>query len=146
MKKTTVILLAALILPFATADAASPGGQGLFMKHMAYANPVPNYVSYIKKNSKALGLNKEQMDQVMAWNKENGPRMHDMVMSVLATEKKMVDASMNGDSADEIMAMAKEVSKTRLDIIAGKTRCRDRMLEILNKDQWKQLTDMVKAK
>jgi hypothetical protein len=146
MKKTTVILLAALILPFATVNAASPGGQGQFMKYMAYANPVPNYVSYIKKNSKALNLSKEQMDQVMAWNKENGPKMHDMVMSILETEKKMVEASMSGDGADEIMNMAKEVSKTRLDIIAGKTRCRDRMLEILNEDQWKQLTAMVKAK
>lgn len=58
----------------------------------------------------------------------------------------MVEASMNGHSADEIMTMAKEVSKTRLDIIAGITRCRERMLVILNEDQCMQLTAIVKAK
>ena len=116
------------------------------MKHMIHANPVPNYVAVIKKNAQALNVSKEQMDQVMAWNKANGPKMHDMVMSVIETEKKMAEASMAGVSADEIMGMAEELGKTRLEIIAGKTRCRDRMLEILNDEQWVKLTSMVKAK
>jgi hypothetical protein len=142
MRKTTLLLLVCLILPFSIAQA----GKGQFMKHMAHANPVPNYVAYIKRNAETLSLSKEQMDQVMAWNKENGPKMHDMVMSIIATEKQMAEASMAGASADEIMGMAKEVSNTRLEIIAGKTRCRDRMLEILSDDQWDKLTAMVKAK
>ncbi|MEJ2622055.1 MAG: Spy/CpxP family protein refolding chaperone [Candidatus Thiodiazotropha sp.] len=113
---------------------------------MAHANPVPNYVAYIKKNPEALNISKEQMDQVMAWNKANGPKMHDMVMSVIETEKKMAEASMAGVSAEEIMAMADELGKTRLEIIAGKTRCRDRMLEILNDEQWGKLTALVKSR
>ncbi|MES9991905.1 MAG: sigma 54-interacting transcriptional regulator [Candidatus Thiodiazotropha sp.] len=31
---------------------------------------------------------KEQMDQGMAWNKANSPKMHDMVISVVASEKQ----------------------------------------------------------
>ncbi len=135
MKKTTLLLLACLILPASMAHAVSPGGQGHFMKYMLHANPVPNYVAHIKKNPEALNISEEQMEQVMAWNKANGGKMHEMVMSVIAGEKQMAEASMAGASADEIMAMAEEVLKTRLDIIAGKTRCRDRMLEILNQDQ-----------
>lgn len=146
MKKTTLLLLACLVLPFSVAQAGNQGGQGQFMKHMIHANPVPNYVAVIKKNAQALNVSKEQMDQVMAWNKANGPKMHDMVMSVIETEKKMAEASMAGVSADEIMGMAEELGKTRLEIIAGKTRCRDRMLEILNDEQWVKLTSMVKAK
>jgi hypothetical protein len=146
MKNSTLLLLICLVLPFSIAQAGNQGGKGQFMKHMAHANPVPNYVAYIKKNTQALNLSQEQMDQVMAWNKVNGPKMHNMVMSVLDTEKKMAEASMAGVSAEEIMAMAEELGKTRLEIIAGKTRCRDRMLEILDDDQWSKLTAMVRAK
>lgn len=145
MKKTMLLLLVCLVLPFSFAQAGNQGGKGQFMKHMVHANPVPNYVAYIKKNSGALNISKEQMDQVMAWNKANGPKMHDMVMSVIETERKMAEASMAGVSAEEIMGMAEELGKTRLEIIAGKTRCRDRMLEILDDDQWNKLTAMVKA-
>jgi hypothetical protein len=146
MKKITLLLLVCLVLPFSLAQAGNQGGKGLFMKHMAHANPVPNYVAYIKKNPEALNISKEQMDQVMAWNKANGPKMHDMVVSVIETEKKMAEASMDGVSAEEIIAMAEELGKTRLEIIAGKTRCRDRMLEILNDEQWGKLTAMIKSK
>jgi 4-hydroxyphenylpyruvate dioxygenase-like putative hemolysin len=112
---------------------------------MKHVNPVPNYVAYIKKNPEALNITKEQMDQVMAWSRANGPKMHEMVMSVVAVEQQMAEASMAGANAEEIMAMAKEVQKTRLEIVAGKTRCRDRMLEILDDEQWSKLTAMVKA-
>jgi len=30
-------------------------------------------------------------------------------------------------------------------IIAGKTTCRDYMMNVLNKAQWKRLTDIIKA-
>lgn len=146
MKKISLLLLLCLILAYSLAQAANQGGRGQFMKYMAHANPVPNYVAYIKKNHEALNISKEQMDQVMAWNKANGPKMHDMVMSVIETEKKMAEASMAGVSAEEIMAMADELGKTRLEIIAGKTRCRDRMLEILNDEQWGKLTALVKSR
>lgn len=145
MKKTTLLLLACLFLPATLVHAENAGGQGHFMKYMMHANPVPNYVAVIKKNSQALNISKDQMDQVMAWNKANGPKMHDMVMSVIAGEKQMAEASMSGVSADEIMAMAEKVHKTRMDIISGKTRCRDRMLKILDDEQWIKLTAMVSA-
>jgi hypothetical protein len=145
MKKKILLLLACLLLPMAMAHADNPGGKGQFMKYMKHVNPVPNYVAFIKKNPEALNITQEQMDQVMAWNKANGPKMHDMVMSVIASEKQMAEASMAGTSAEEIMAMAESAQKTRLEIIAGKTRCRDRMLEILDDQQWSKLTAMVKA-
>ena len=146
MKKIAVILLAALLIPVTMTHAGSHGGKGKFMKMMVHANPVPNYVAVIKRNSEALGLTKEQIGQVMAWKKANSEKMHEMVMSVVAGEKKMKEASMTGVAAEKIMEMAKEVHKTRLDIIAGKTSCRDRMMQILNKEQWTKLTGMVAGK
>lgn len=146
MKKTILLLLVCLILPVSMVHAENKGGKGYFMKHMMHANPVPNYVAVIKKNSQALNMSTEQMDQVMAWNKANGPKMHDMVMSVIVGEKQLAEASMSGVSAEEILAMAEKVHKTRLDIIAGKTRCRDRMLKILDDEQWTKLVAMVSTK
>ncbi|MET0028340.1 MAG: hypothetical protein ABW101_11950 [Candidatus Thiodiazotropha sp.] len=145
MKKISMMLFACLLLSVFAVHAENPQGKGQFMKYMAHANPVPNYVAVIRKNAQALNITDAQMEEVMAWNKANTGPMQEMVMSVISGEKQMADASMAGTSADEIMAMAKKVEQTRLDIIAGKTRCRDRMLEILDKDQWEKLTAMVKA-
>lgn len=112
-------------------------GKGQFMKHMAHANPVPNYVSVISNNSQELKLSDAQMAQVMEWREQNHSKMHEMVMSVIEGEKKMAQASLDGVSADEINSMAEAVSKTR---------CRDRMMEILDDAQWSQVTAMVAAK
>ncbi|MCG8037910.1 MAG: Spy/CpxP family protein refolding chaperone, partial [Candidatus Thiodiazotropha taylori] len=100
----------------------------------------------ISKNSQELKLSDAQKAQVMEWKKQNHSKMHEMVMSVIEGEKKMAQASLDGVSADEINSMAEAVSKTRLMIIAGKTRCRDRMMEILDDAQWSQVTAMVAAK
>ncbi|MCG8056332.1 MAG: hypothetical protein JAY94_11655 [Candidatus Thiodiazotropha endolucinida] len=145
MKKITILLLTALFFTLSAAQAGNMG-KGQFMKLMAHANPVPNYVSVISKNSQELKLSEAQMAQVMEWRNQNHSKMHEMVMSVIEGEKRMAQASLDGVSADEINSMAEAVSKTRLMIIAGKTRCRDRMMEILDDAQWSQVTAMVAAK
>ena len=144
MKKTTLLLIATMLIPMSFSHAGNHGGKGHFMKHMAHANPVPNYVGVIKKNSDALDLSEKQMEQVMAWRKANKDEMHKMVMSVIEQEKKIKQASLNGTSAKDILAMVKRVNEIRYKIVEGKTRCRDRMMSILNKEQWKELTSMVK--
>jgi hypothetical protein len=143
MKKNTVILFVLLIFQVTSSVAGNHGGKGHFMKHMVHANPVPNYVSVIKKNSDTLGLSKEQISQVMAWNKANSKQMHDMVMSVIDGEMKMKQASLANANAQEILKIAKEVHETRMNIIEGKTRCRDHIKAILNDDQWEKLTLMI---
>ncbi|MCG7920684.1 MAG: hypothetical protein N0C81_02830 [Candidatus Thiodiazotropha lotti] len=146
MKKNTVLLLAVLLLTVSGVTAENMGGKGQFMKYMAHVNPVPNYVAFIRKNSQQLKISDAQMAQVMEWNKQNRSKMHEMVISVIEGEKKLAQASLDGVSADEINSMAEAVQKTRLQIVAGKTRCRDRMMEILDDAQWSQLTTMVAAK
>lgn len=140
MKKLSTLLCGSLLV-FGSFAYATPPEQ--FMQHMYHVNPVPNYVAVINKNSAALGLSEEQMSQVMAWNKENTAKMQAMVMSVVEGEKNIKQASMNGTDAKEIMAMGEKLNATRLSIIEGKTRCRDRMLEILTDAQWKNLTALI---
>jgi hypothetical protein len=146
MKKITILLLATLLFSISGVNAEGMGGKGQFMKYMAHVNPVPNYVAIIKKNSQALKISDDQMAKVKAWNQENQEKMHQMVMSVIEGEKEMVQASIDGINADEIKAMAEAVHKTRLEIIVGKTRCRDRMMEILDEAQWEQLAALVALK
>ncbi|MCG7915220.1 MAG: hypothetical protein JAY71_15250 [Candidatus Thiodiazotropha weberae] len=146
MRKITVLLLVVLLFTVSGVTAENMGGKGQFMKYMAHVNPVPNYVSFISKNSQELKLSDVQMAQVMEWKEQNRTKMHGMVMSIIEGEKKMAQASLDGVSADEISSMAEAVHKTRMQIIVGKTRCRDRMMEILDDAQWDKLTAMVAAK
>ncbi|MCG7981307.1 MAG: Spy/CpxP family protein refolding chaperone [Candidatus Thiodiazotropha lotti] len=146
MKKFTVLLLAVLLFTVSGVTAENMGGKGRFMKYMAHVNPVPNYVAFIRKNSQQLKISDAQMAQVMEWNKQNRSKMHEMVMSVIEGENKMAQASLDGVSADEINSMAEAVHNTRMQIIVGKTRCRDRMMEILDDAQWGQVTAMLANK
>ncbi len=111
-----------------------------FLHNMAHANPVPNYMSIIKKNAAKLELNMKQTEKIMAWKKKNGPKMAAMVQSVIDGEKKIRMASIDGISHKEITAMADELMDTRKKIILGKTTCRDYMMNVLTDSQWKQLT------
>ncbi len=144
MKKSALLLISSLVLSAPSVYSAEKGGMAAFMKDMAHANPVPSYVSVIKKNAEALALSDEQMAQVMAWNKANTQKMKGMVMSVIDGEQKIKQASLDGVPSEEIMNMAKALNATRLSIVEGKTRCRDHMMNILDDAQWKKLATMVK--
>jgi len=146
MKINRLMLATVLLTVGLSAQAGSHAEKGQFMQYMTHANPVPNYVSVIKKQGKVLGLSEAQMSQVMAWNTANNDKMHKMVMSVIEGEKKMKQASMAGVSTDEIITMAKQLSETRVQIVSGKTHCRDHIKSVLNEAQWQQLTAMIAAK
>ncbi|MCW8928810.1 MAG: hypothetical protein OQL19_01075 [Gammaproteobacteria bacterium] len=141
MKKRLVSLLLSLIFSTSLVYA----DQNEFMRHMAHANPVPNYMSIIKVNADKLGLNEEQKSKVMAWKKKNGKKMADMVSSVIEGEAQIKNASMDGVSQSEISIMTKKLMDTRAKIIAGKTICRDYMMDVLSKEQWQQLVAIIKA-
>jgi ABC-type xylose transport system substrate-binding protein len=81
----------------------------------------------------------------MQWKKKNAKKMADMVNSVIASEEQIKVASMDGVAQKDIHAMAQKLMDTRMKIISGKTTCRDYMMKVLSKDQWKQLTDIIKA-
>ena len=140
------ILRAIVIMVIATVSVnTEAAGDKQFMKDMKYTNPVPNYVSVIKKNAKALELTEDQMAKVNAWNKANGPRMAEMVYSVIQGEKEIKMASLNGKSYEEITKMADSLLETRKMIIVGKTKCRDYIMSVLTEAQWRKLTEMIKA-
>ena len=140
MKKLLTALAFSLLLstPMLFADTN-------FIKNMAHSNPVPNYMSIIKANFDKLALNADQKEKVMVWKKKNGPKMAAMVNSVVKGEAEIAVASMDGVSQADINVMAEKLMDTRMKIIAGKTTCRDYMMKVLSKEQWKKLTDTIKA-
>lgn len=143
MKSITLSLMLALMVLSGNALAAGQHDKHQFMQYLQHANPVPNYVSVIRKNSETLGISESQMQQVMAWNKSHSAAMRERVMAVIDGEKKMREASMQGAPAGEILALAHQVSNTRMQIITGKTQCRDHMMSILSAEQWQQLTALM---
>jgi len=92
-----------------------------------------------------LGLNSDQKSKVMAWKNKNGPKMAALVKVIIKEEQEIKSASMAGVSQDKIKAMAYKLMDTRKKIIAGKTTCRDYMMNVLTDTQWQQLTDIIKA-
>ena len=141
MKKLITALLLSLIFSSHSLYASNAD----FMNNMAHANPVPNYMSIIMANAEKLELNSEQKQKVKLWKEKNAQKMAKMVNTVIAGEADIKLASMDGVSQVEIKNMSQKLMDTRLQIIAGKTSCRDYMMQVLNDTQWKQLTDIIKA-
>ena len=138
-------IITALFLSFIFSSSAVQADEAAFMRNMAHSNPVPNYMSIIANNADKLGLNKEQKEKVMAWKTKNGEKMAAMVQSLITGEKEIKMASMDAVPGAEISVMADKLMDIRKKIIAGKTTCRDYMMNVLSDAQWQQLTDIIKA-
>ena len=141
MKNVIISLFLTLIL----STSLYAGDKEAFVRNMAHTNPVPNYMSIIAANTDKLALSADQKTKVMAWKKKNGAKMATMVNSIVDGEKKIKLASMDGVSSTKIVSMADQLMDTRKKIIVGKTTCRDYMMDVLSPEQWKQLTDIIKA-
>ena len=141
MKKIILTLLLSLMVssPFVFASNSD------YMKNMAHSNPVPNYMSIIMANADTLELSSDQKQKVQIWKKKNGKNMAVMVDNVIAGEAEIKSASMSGVSQLDIKTMSEKLMDTRLKIIAGKTSCRDYMMQVLSDAQWIKLTDIIKA-
>ena len=141
MKKIISTLFLSLILssPVLYADKAE------FMRNMVYVNPVPNYVAVIMPNADKLALSDKQKSAVKEWNNKHGKQMAAMVKSVIDGEAQIKTASMDGASIVDIKTMAQKLMDTRLQIITGKTTCRDYVMEVLSDEQWTRLTDIIKS-
>ncbi|MCK5662299.1 MAG: hypothetical protein KAI17_02385 [Thiotrichaceae bacterium] len=138
-------IITALFLSFIFSSSVLQADNAEFMRNMAHANPVPNYMSIIAKNADKLGLNKDQKEKVMAWNTKNGAKMAAMVKSLISGEQEIKTASMDGVPGVDISAKADKLMDIRKQIIAGKTTCRDYMMNVLSDAQWQQLTALIKA-
>ena len=138
-------IITAILLSLTFGSSMLYASDSDFIKNMAHANPVPNYMSIIMANADKMGLNKEQKAKVMEWKKKNAKKMAAMVQSVIDGESEIKSASMAGAPQTDIKAMSDKLMATRASIIAGKTTCRDYMMNVLSDAQWKQLTDIIKA-
>ncbi len=139
-------VIISLLLTFILSTALQAGDKEVFMRNMAHVNPVPNYMSIIVTQADKIALSADQKTKVIAWNKKNGAKMATMVNSIIDGEKKIKMASMDGTASSEMASMADQLMETRKKIIIGKTTCRDYMMEVLSPEQWKKLTDIIKAK
>lgn len=105
-------------------------------KAMQHANPMPNLMQMIVRHADQLDLNESQQESLAAWRaKSHGP-MQKMVQSVSKAESDLMQASLRGESKQNLMAMFDAIAATRRDIAEGKTDCRDNMRRILRADQW----------
>lgn len=134
MKKLNAIALAAALF-------TSPLASAMDMGAMSHANPLPNYMRVVKMHGDQLNLSEDQAAKLKAWREQSGPLVHGLVGELMAKEKALFDASMNGAPKAQIMTEMALILDMRRQIAAKKTDCRDNMQRILSAEQF----DKVKA-
>ena len=120
------------------------GGDMQKIKMMKHANPMPNLMRVIMKQGEKLSLSDDQQAALKKWRKENSAKTKAMAKKVIALEAQLKEKSLAGTDADEIKMLAEKVLAIRLNIIEGKTKCRDNMRKVLKKEQWEKLIGLYK--
>jgi len=153
MKKTLFILpiLTALSINIAlaenTIDKAMPKkNNGGPMSVFKRTSPMPLLMSVIAKNSKELGLNEKQNTVFTQWRVDNmGPSLK-IGNEIIAEEKAISQAALDGKSNAEVKKMLSSILEKRQKIASSMLTCRDMIIKTLDKDQWNKLVTLYAKK
>jgi len=126
------------------ADKASDE-KAAFLSMMHHANPMPNYMPTLMKNSKDVGLNAEQTEKLKKWITANNKKAADVVKKIVQLENGIAMASTNGDDKETLMKKFSEMADLRLKLASSKTACRDNIRSILSAEQWNKLVELQQA-
>ena len=114
------------------------------MRAMQHANPVPNYMVLLKQDPADLKLTAEQKTKLDKWFQENNAKSAEAVKNIIAAEKALAQASLEGKDKAEIMKQADAMLAMRRAMIEQKTNCLDHIREVLSPEQWTQLLTLQK--
>jgi len=92
-----------------------------------------------------LNLSAEQVTKLKAGMKERGPAIKKLTASVAKLEADIYSASINGEPLNKIDQLANTLMQERLNIIKGKTACRESFKEILDEKQYQKVIELYKA-
>ena len=108
------------------------------MQLMKHVNPLPNYISIIKKKEN-LNLNQTQEQKLAAWQKKNNSRMWKYADQVIKKENLLTQAVFSGKSKKEVLNLLEDSLKVRRKIATQKTTCREYVSKVLTEEQWEIL-------
>lgn len=114
------------------------------MKAMQHANPMPNLMMIVMKQGESLDLSDEQKAALKKWRTENNAKTQALAQKITDQDMALKAKSLEGATAEEIEKLATEVLALRMQMIKGKTKCRDNMKTILNEKQYEKLISLYK--
>ena len=114
------------------------------MKMKKHTNPMPNFMRVFMKMSDKLNLSAEQVTKLKAGMKERGPAIKELTASVVKLEADIYSAAINGEPLNKIDQLANSLMHERLNIIKGKTACRESFKEILDEKQFQKVVELYK--
>lgn len=101
-------------------------------------SPMPLLMSIIVKHGEELGLNEKQNTVFTQWRVENmGPSLK-TGNEIIAEEKAISQAALEGKPNAEIEKMLSSVLEKRHRIASNMLQCRDMIIKTLDKSQWEK--------
>lgn len=146
MKKILLVLSIITAFSFNTALAESSAdkqipkkNKGGSMAVFKQTSPMPLLMSVIVKNADKLGLSEAQSTVFTQWRVENMAPSLTLGNDILAGEKAINQAALDGKSKAEIEKMIDSVLEKRKVMARNMLICRDLMVTTLDAMQWEKL-------
>ena len=115
------------------------------MAMMKHVSPMPSLMPIAMGNVDMLELSKEQIEALAAGRDERHDKVHGLANEIVADEKAVTQAALEGKTREELNQMSEAIMEKRLAIIDAKANCRDIMRKTLNDEQWSEVVDLAKA-
>lgn len=149
MKKIIFILPILTALSISTVFAEKPidkpapnKNKGGPLSVFKRTSPMPLLMSVIAKNAEELRLNEEQNAVFTQWRVENmGPSLQ-IGNEIIAEEKAISQAALDGKSNAEVKKMLSSILEKRQKIASSMLTCRDMIIKTLDKTQWEKLVTL----
>ena len=116
------------------------------MEVMLHATSQPNYMNFILKNKEALKIDTEQHQKLEEIRKVKSPKAVKKANSIKEIEENSYQLSLDNVEKEALLNNLEKSLKLRSELAELKLDCRNKVLEILNEEQWNELLEMYKNK
>lgn len=106
---------------------------------LSHSNPLPNLVSFVLINDAQPALLETQIERLQNWQSELKPVFEHRAKAIVELETELLERVLNGDSFDAIEELADKMLQLRVSIIRGKVFSRERVMQVLQNEQYQNL-------
>jgi len=110
------------------------------------ASPMPLLMSVIVKNADKFGLSEEQHAIFAQWRVGNMASSMQIGNAILAEEKAINQAALDGKPKADIEKLLSSVLDKRQELAISMLTCRDLMMQTLDAAQWEKLVTIYNSK
>ncbi len=116
------------------------------MEVMLHATSQPNYMNFILKNKEVLSIDKKQYQKLEEIRKVKSPKAVKAAYSIKEIVENIYQLSLDNIEKEPLLNNLEKSLILRNSLAKMKLDCRNKILEILNEEQWNELLKMYKEK